>query len=366
MVDSLPASIDLRNEAFELVLVEDLSIPCFESVAFKYDILELNTNVKPTFLKVLLDRGIDEVVYLDPDILIYRDLTPVFDALAESSIVLTPHALSPTPGDGRSELLHLVSGVFNLGFVAVRACAETGRFLSWWEERCLNIAYNEPRAGMFVDQKWINLAPCYFDGVNVLKHQGCNMAYWNLHERLLSIEKEEYIVNGTCPLIFFHFSGISVDGGKRISKYTEMFTLENRPDLRLLFENYRERLIQHGIRDQRVVEYSFGAFDNGQMINRLTRSIYAANIERFAGEDPFCSSSRFYAWAKDKRFLSSVSDSSKAYTSKSYSKTDTRIRLVHATLRLALRIFGADRYTVLMKYLSYVSILTNQCDVYED
>jgi hypothetical protein len=33
-------------------------------------------------------------------------------------------------------------------------------------------------------------------------------------------------------------------------------------------------------------------------------------------------------------------------------------------LRLALRMLGADRYSVLMKYLSYISALMNQSDVF--
>jgi hypothetical protein len=38
--------------------------------------------------------------------------------------------------------------------------------------------------------------------------------------------------------------------------------------------------------------------------------------------------------------------------------------MLHSMFRLALRILGADRYTVLLKYLSYVSILRNQRDVF--
>ena len=361
LVDRLPADFDRSGEQFDLITVEELAIPNFLSVAFKYDILELNTNVKPTFLTTLLNRGADEVVYLDPDIFIYRELSPVFDALENYAIVLTPHALSPFP-DPQSEVTLLSAGVFNLGFIAVRNSPEARRFLSWWEVRCLNLAFEEPRTALFVDQKWINLAPCFFESVTVLKHIGCNMAYWNLHERKLSRHEEKWLVNGSDLLIFFHFSGISVDGKARVSKYTDEFTLENRPDLLQLFEDYRSELIHHGIRDSCKGKYAFESFDNGQFINRLTRSFYAANLEKFSGEDPFRSSSNFYRWAKARKVFSRR-ESSKLYTSKSYSKSDPRVRLVQRMLRLALRLLGADRYTMLMKYLSYISILRNQGDV---
>jgi hypothetical protein len=256
-----------------------------------------------------------------------------------------------------------MGGVFNLGFVAVKQCRETDRFLSWWEQRCLNFAYNEHRTGMFVDQKWINLVPCFFESVKVLKYPGCNMAFWNLHERQLSQEGSTWIVNRTNPLEFFHFSGIKVDADDQISTRRDHFTLTNRPDLRTIFEDYRAQLTHHGFRELQAVSYAFGSFDNGRYINRLTRSLYAANLEKFAGQDPFSSSSKFYAWVKSKRLLSAT-DSAMSHTSRSYSKTDLRVRVVHATLRLALLVLGADRYTVLMKYLSYISILKNQRDVF--
>lgn len=188
------------------------------------------------------------------------------------------------------------------------------------------------------------------------------MAYWNLHERRLSQDGGVWMVNQDTPLNFYHFSGISVDGGERISKYTDSFNLNNRPDLRSIFEDYRAQLIDHGYRTSYSGKYAFGVFDNGQYINRLTRTIYAANLERFFDENPFSSSSRLYEWAKAAR-LFSARDSANSYTKKSYLKSDPRLRLLHAILRLALRMLGADRYTLLLKYLSYISILRNQRDV---
>jgi hypothetical protein len=363
LVDRLPSDFDRHSEQFEIITVEELDIADFPSVAFKYDILELNTGVKPTFLKALLARNIDQVVYLDPDIYIYRPLDSVFDALTQNAIVLTPHILSPVPNDGQFELSLLSSGVFNLGFIAVKRCAETNKLLSWWENRCLNLGFNDPRVGMFVDQKWVNLVPFFFDSVKVLKNPGCNMAYWNLHERQLCQDGDIWMVNQCSPLEFFHFSGISVDGGEQISKHTDRFNLNNRPDLRSIFEDYRGELIDHGFRTSFSGKYAFGSFDNGQYISRLMRSIFAANLEEFSDKNPFSSSSKFYKWAKAVRIFS-ARDSVNNYTKKTHSKRDPRLRVLNAILRVALRILGADRYLVLLKYMSYISTLKNQRDVF--
>ncbi len=365
LVDRLPDGFDVSHEKFELTLVEDLCIPNFESIAFKYGILELNTNVKPTFLKRILNQGVNQIIYFDPDILICSALDPVYEALATYSIVLTPHCTSPNEDGLYSETLLLGDGVFNLGFLALSRTAETERFLEWWERRCLALGYRERWAGLFVDQKWINLVPCYFDSVHVLKHPGCNVAYWNLHERRLEQNGTSWKVNGGVPLIFFHFSGISIEGGNRISKHTDQFDLTSRPDLVELFTDYRQRLVNNGIRNFTQFRYAFGHFDNGELVNKLQRAAFAANLATFVCASPFDSQGAFYRWSKG-RHLQSTQESVERYSRKTYSKADGRIRLVNGMMRLALRLLGADRYTVLMRYLEFASVLRNQKDVFGD
>jgi hypothetical protein len=365
LVDRLPDNFDLAHEKFELVLVSDLGIPQFESVAFKYDILELNTNVKATFLKRLLAQGVEQLIYFDPDILLYSSVNPIFDALATSGIVLTAHATSPNDAAPESEVDLLMSGIFNLGFIAVSNSREADRFLSWWEQRCLAFGYNERWSGLFVDQKWINLVPCYFESVCVLKHPGCNVAYWNLHEKTLQKTTGTWIVNDKDPLLFFHFSGVNVDGGDRISKFTDQFDLTSRPELLELFSDYRERLLRNGIRDSSRNQYAFGRFDNGELINKLQRATYAANLDRFGSVNPFESAGPFYAWAKQ-NYLCSSQDSAAKYNRKTYNRSDWKIRIVNSIMRLTLRLLGADRYTMLMKYLAYISSLRNQRDVFSN
>jgi hypothetical protein len=134
LVDRLPEGFDASQERFELVLVEDLGIP-----NFKYGVVELNTNVKPTFLRTLLGRGVDQLIYFDPDILICSAVDLIYDSLITSTIVLTPHCTSPNDESPYAEVLLLLNGVFNLGFVAVSRTTEAERFLVWWEHRCMTL-----------------------------------------------------------------------------------------------------------------------------------------------------------------------------------------------------------------------------------
>jgi hypothetical protein len=165
--------------------------------------------------------------------------------------------------------------------------------------------------------------------------------------------------------VFFHFSGISIDGGSRISKHTDQFDLTSRPDLAELVRYYRQCLISNGIRKVSGYSYAFGQFDNGALVNRLQRAAFAANLDRFGSDNPFNAEGLFYRWAR-RHHLQSRQDSVGQYGRKAYNKADVRIRLVNTMLRLALRLLGADRYTILMKYLEYASVLRNQKDILSD
>jgi hypothetical protein len=362
LVDRIPEGFEAAAERFQLTLVEDLGIANFSSVAFKFGIVELNTNVKPTFMRKLLSQGIDQLIYFDPDILICAPVDPIYEALTTNSIVLTPHCSSPNVGDPYAEVMLLVNGVFNLGFVAVSNTAEAHHFLTWWESRCLAYGYNERWSGLFVDQKWINLVPCYFESVRILKHPGCNVAYWNVHERVLQRAGTSWVVNGAAPLVFFHFSGIYIDSNRRITRHADQFTLDSRPDLEELFLDYRDRLRKNGIDRAPGHQYAFECYSNGVRINKIQRAAYAAHLDKFSGENPFDENGSFYKWAK-RSHLQKGEDSVSKFGRNAYTVSDMRIRTINAVLRLALRVLGADRYTILMKYFEYASVLRNQKDV---
>ncbi|MES2391443.1 MAG: group 1 glycosyl transferase, partial [Acidobacteriota bacterium] len=299
--DAKPFVID----DFIPIMLPKIGIPNLRAEAMKYEILELNTNVKPSFLKFLLNTyKLDQLTYLDPDIFCYAPLTPVFEALdAGASAVLTPHLTTPV-FDGRSpsEQDQLFNGTFNLGFIAVNSTPESLNLLDWWERRCLDLGFSEGRTGLFVDQKWMNLAPGFFPGVAILRHPGCNMAYWNLHERSLQPIGNGYLVESATtaqpvPLCFFHFSGIDVNDPDVLSKNTNRFTLADRPDLHTLIAHYKAT-VNANHHASESLPYGFDRFSDGTTLNRLARRLYAAHQQHFLNDDPFAAGSRFAAFAK--------------------------------------------------------------------
>jgi hypothetical protein len=349
------------GDEFTAVSLYEIGLADVRGEAMKYDILELNTNVKPTFLKHLIRQyGLQKLVYLDPDIFVYSPLTPVFEALDHADAVLTPHITTPI-NDGKSpgEQDLLYNGTYNLGFFAVRRSDEGYRILTWWEERCLELGFSEGRTGLFVDQKWMNLAPGLFEHVAILRHPGCNMAYWNLHERILTFPVDGYVVNKTFPLVFFHFSGVVVSDPAMLSKHTDRYTLAARPDLHDLFAHYKATVAANHDPARESVPYGFDTLSDGTAVTRLARRIYAKHQSRWLGLDAFDAAGPFAAFAKELNLVKGAAKPAKA-TWKEFDSTDKRVQMVHRALKLALKTLGPNRYELLMRYLAYIAVLRNQ------
>ena len=242
LVDKKDPSIPYQDFGFEVTEIAQME-PRINTLAQKYSIIELNTCVKPAFFEYIFQhRKADRVIYMDPDTCVYGPFDAVDQLLSVHDIVLTPHILSPIPMDGLSpeEPLFLNYGLYNMGFLALNNSAGTQRFLRWWRERTYQKGYDNPARGLFTDQLWINLVPLYFEGVAILRHPGYNMAPWNLHERSLRDAAGNFYLESGEQLIFYHFSGYK-PGVPKIHKDHTRYTMQQRNDLKTLYEDYEQK-----------------------------------------------------------------------------------------------------------------------------
>jgi glycosyltransferase involved in cell wall biosynthesis len=302
LVDRNEGAIDPAQEPFELIEAEALGIRDFAAMAFQYDVTELNTAVKPFVLEHLLcERGVEQILYLDPDILVLSPLTWLFDQLDRASILLTPHATHPYR-DAKlpNENLLLQTGAYNLGFIGVAATEQGRAMLRWWQGHCYDECAVRPEAGLFVDQKWVDLVPSFFSETEILRDPGLNVAYWNLHERQVDSLTPPRC-NGE-PLYFFHFSGFKTDAIDAISRHQNRFRLEQRPDLRDLFALYAAQLERNGLAECAKLPYAYGAFDDGRRIDPVMRRLYhsLARDDRRRFGEPFVTggANSFSAWMR--------------------------------------------------------------------
>lgn len=352
----------------KILWVEDLKIQNFQRLAFKFDILELNTNVKPFVLKKLA-KDYNYVFYFDPDIYIYKSINTLIELLSNKTALLTPHATVPIDDDKKpGEIDFLRSGIFNLGFIGLRSCDESFRLLDWWGRRCSEIGFNDIRQSLFVDQKLVDLVPAFFDGVVITRSPIYNVAYWNLHERHIEVSDPlNPIVNGL-PLVFFHYSGLTenFNGESRldISKYQNRSDFHSHPNLKILFDHYRSKLIANGHGELMNIRYSYGSFSNGELINPVSRRLFSL-FENKVDEncDPFEAEGPVYKKLAKVRALggSNHQAAASSYNSHKYS---TSMKVMEKLLYLSFLILGPSRYNLLMSYFGYISSLRNQKSIF--
>lgn len=173
--------------------------------SFYYDVVEFCTSLKPTLLQILR-KSYQWVTYVDPDIQFFArdDCLEVYPDRTGSCFV-TPHRLYPPPMDALvpQERLFLTYGSLNLGYITVGPGSEA--LLDWWSSRLEFFSRNRPALAEFTDQKWFDLGIIYFP-MQVIRHEGYNVAPWNLDERPLQAAPDGLKVGGE-PLVFVHFSG---------------------------------------------------------------------------------------------------------------------------------------------------------------
>jgi glycosyltransferase involved in cell wall biosynthesis len=283
---------DLGKDTFPefdtFIFFDDLDLPNRRAFSFRYDIMELNTAIKPTVFRRLFAEGFDRVIYLDPDIFAYRRFDEVLRAFDEGATsILTPHALAPNlHSESPNDLTFMRAGIYNLGFLALAKMHETSNLLEWWETRLRSeCVVNRLSDGIFVDQKFMDLWPAYCSGTHILRDPAYNVAYWNLDSRTIKKTGERYEVNGS-PLAFFHFSGINPDDRSVLSRHQHRWKPTSTKELESLLVDYHDQLEAYGARMFSTVPYGFGTFSDGTDIPSLARIIYREKLEPFEG-DPF-------------------------------------------------------------------------------
>jgi hypothetical protein len=272
---------------------------------YKFSVVEACTSVKPAVATSLLETA-ETVTYLDPDTILYSRFP---DDHSDWAFQVTPHALAPSQATSAiSERLFMFYGVFNLGYFAVRRRAETLAFLSWWKGFCINYGADAPQAGLFVDQKPVDLLPCFVSDVNVLRHPGCNVAWWNIFCDGRAITPGHHVTfqEESWPLIFYHFSNLhhAPDPSQRKianplrlredHRGQRSVLLSEHPALAALFEDYE-------LRTRKVLQAygDVGAIDPARRkVPLWVRTLLAEAIRRgmeYPG-DPALESARSVGW----------------------------------------------------------------------
>ena len=275
-------------EGVRIVEASNIGIRDFKQFAFRYDVMELNTAVKPFFFLHLVQLGYERVVYLDPDIALLSPIKSVTHALdAGADLVLTPHILKPSEGEAQpNDFTFMRAGIYNLGFLAVSACNDVIELIKWWCRRLEFYCINDQASGVFVDQKFADFFPSFVENTTIIRSPGVNLAYWNLQQRSLQQLAGVWFADDSI-LEFFHFSGYNT-GVSGLSKHTSLFRKNLDPPLAALLKWYDDLLEAFGHGSVPAGAYVYDRFATGERLSKVVRKLFR-DIDFAWSGDPFFS-----------------------------------------------------------------------------
>lgn len=289
LADEADGSVDFDREPIDrVVTIDQLDIPDQVRWTYFHTIVELATAIKPfALMKFLADPEVERVLYFDPDMVLFDRLDDLLGKLDSASIVLTPHQTTPEntlDAVRDNEISSLKHGVYNLGFLGVRPTDEGKRFARWWADRIYHFCIADIPAGLFTDQRWIDLAPAFFDDVSILKNPRFNVATWNLSTRKFEGTREDGFRVQGLPLGFYHFTGFD-SGAHRV------MAEKNAPGNRSVMELVDWYASEAKFDDQdpaASVRWKFGSYSDGTPIPVGHRRLYRARPDlQAAYPDPF-------------------------------------------------------------------------------
>lgn len=285
----VPQAFKEEKSFDHVVLSKDMWNGNFDQFIFKHAIVEASTAVKPAFFQWLMKTNPEEnsFIYLDPDCYVYGDFVELKEKMKQKPIVLCPHLLHP--GNIDMELSSTMHGVYNLGFLAVDNSPEAHRLIDWWAERLFLFCYDDIPHGIFTDQKWMELAPCFFD-VEIMHHYGYDFAPWGLLDSSVEKKPDGWYIQGM-PLRFIHYSGF----GPTAEKCMRDWLGETNQEFHILYDEYAKVHAECDFDHISQSPWTYSTYASGEEIDNEIRRLYRQDREfMFSIADPFALSNAFF------------------------------------------------------------------------
>lgn len=207
----------LETEGIRYVFVDDICQSGYgKKIYDKYFQTNLNSfrwSIKPVLVNYLISvENLDKVLFLDSDLFFFNDFEFLFQMLDDSDVLLSPHWRSSNPNlDAKNFELQFTGGIFNGGFFGINRNATVA--MEWWAMVGEFVCEINPSKGRFGVQTHLSLMPVLFEGIEVLRHRGCNVANWNQLECKRTLGANgEVLINDEYPVVFIHFTGSTING----------------------------------------------------------------------------------------------------------------------------------------------------------
>jgi GT2 family glycosyltransferase len=301
VVDRLPEGEE-AGQGICVIDPEELKLPDFTELSFKYTPQHLCTALQPAFLSLLLNGYREaEVIYLESGALILARADRLLAELSDSSLVLPRLAAEPDwpAGLQPAELETLSAAAGSPGFIAVRQSDTVQQFLRWWQAWLRNTSRPDVPEELSTDHRWIELVPLLFPA-SLCNDEAYTAAYWKTHSYRIERARDTFSANGK-PLVLFDFRGFDPTRPTALrADDPRSISISGTAWLDLL-RYYVELLQHHGFETCRCWPYGFSAFDNGAPVSLPIRKLYAKldATERATFGNPFqiTQQNSFFNWA---------------------------------------------------------------------
>lgn len=238
---------NLIPEGTTLVRLSDVIEPSvWQDMVRRYNILELCCALK-SFLMRFLARTVGcPIIYMDADTYALGPMDALLPERPDFSVFLTPHLLYPLSGELHAEEIGMLCvGVYNGGMIGVGLGSDGIRFLDWWLDRVTRYAYDSREQGVFTDQKWLDLVPCFFKDVQISRAPGLNLGHWRVcSERDFALNPAGKLTFCGEPITVMHMSGFKSNRPDLLAQHLRPPVIQDSP-LGNFLQEYAREVIQN-------------------------------------------------------------------------------------------------------------------------
>ena len=376
VADEITAKDSLNDLTENILITRDVvgfSDEKWNQMSFKYDLTEFCTAIKPSCFKYIFDNfEPNNCVYLDPDILVFNNFNSVFKSLEKHSIILTPH-ITTIEVDYTGDLPEsglLYTGLFNLGFLALKNDESAFKMLNWWEKRLEDRCFQNKMESLFTDQKWMDFLPSLFPTQLLISFDlGLNMAPWNFYEREIVVKDGSYYVinritqnsNSLVPLTFVHFSGF--DYSSLIEDKVlqgNINALKIYSDIEIIFNDYSKALKESTFLNFKKLSYSYGFFSDNIVVSKTYRKLFRRMYEDGQiNSNPFDANGYFYIALKNANILNQKMILSDKKSVNNMEGVNKKLTLINKFLYYSFKVLGAEKFFMLIRLLRIYAKIEN-------